>query len=70
MGDGTYGAHGGSGLSSYGGAIRSGELAPRAPSIAHALKLEVFNHDYGFGDPNGTCYPIPFCTYVWPAIGR
>lgn len=39
-GEGATGAHGGSGLSSIGGTIRSGELRPNAPPLAHALKLE------------------------------
>ncbi len=37
--DGRFGAHGGSGLSSVGGTIRSGELDPDAPPIPHALKV-------------------------------
>lgn len=40
-GDGTYGAHFGSGLSSIGGAIRPGELTDELP-IRHALQLEVW----------------------------
>ena len=39
--DGIQGAHGGSGLSSIGGTIRVGELAPRAPGIRHALKINL-----------------------------
>ncbi|CAF1665766.1 unnamed protein product, partial [Didymodactylos carnosus] len=39
-GSGTWGAHGGSELSSIGGTIRLGELLPNTPSIQHALKLE------------------------------
>jgi len=39
---------GGSGLSSFGGAIRLGELLPGAPPIQHALKLELFAHAYYF----------------------
>ena len=54
-GDGAAGAHGGSGLSSIGGTIRSGELRPDAPPITHALKLELFAHDYYFS--NGSAAP-------------
>eukprot|EP00045_Choanoeca_perplexa_P006800 m.58790 g.58790 ORF g.58790 m.58790 type:complete len:427 (-) comp13792_c0_seq1:73-1353(-) len=69
LGPGTWGAHGGSGLSAMGGAIRQGELSPDSPPIAHTLKLELFAHEYYFGDPNSTCYPKPSCTYAWPAVG-
>ena len=48
LGDGALGAHGGSGLSSFGGAVRLGELLPGAPPIAHALKLELWAHAYYF----------------------
>lgn len=61
-GEGLWGAHGGSFLSSIGGTIRAGEMLPDAPPIAHALKLELFAVDYywaGFGG-----YPC----YVWPAL--
>ena len=40
LGDGALGAHGGSGLSAVGGTIRSGELAPGAGPIRHALKVK------------------------------
>lgn len=39
-GDGIRGAHGGSGMSSVGGAVRVGELVPGG-AIRHALKLEI-----------------------------
>ncbi len=39
---GTYGAHGGSGLSAIGGALRVGELVPGAGPIRHALKVNIF----------------------------
>ena len=48
LGDGALGAHGGSGLSSFGGAVRLGELLQGAPPIAHALKLELWAHAYYF----------------------
>ena len=44
LGEGAAGAHGGSFLSSIGGVIRAGELS--AGLIPHALKLEVYGHDY------------------------
>jgi hypothetical protein len=40
-GDGTEGAHGGSGLSSIGGTIRLGELVQNAPPVRHALKINL-----------------------------
>jgi hypothetical protein len=40
-GDGFYGAHGGSGLSAIGGALRVGELVSEKP-INHVLKINVF----------------------------
>ena len=66
LGDAPWGAHGGSGLSSMGGTVRAGELAPGAPAIRHALKLELFAHDYYFS--NGTDAPAADC-FVWPALG-
>lgn len=33
-------------------------------------QLQLFAHDYYFGDPNATCYPDPVCTYRWPATAR
>jgi hypothetical protein len=41
-GDGYYGAHGGSGLSAIGGALRSGELLPRSKSLRHAMKINIW----------------------------
>ena len=38
----SWGAHGGSHLSSIGGTIRRGELLPGAPPIRHALKLMLW----------------------------
>ncbi|MBI2723798.1 MAG: hypothetical protein HYX50_01925 [Chloroflexi bacterium] len=40
-GDGIAGAHGGSGLSSFGGSIRKGELSSPAP-LRHALKVNLY----------------------------
>lgn len=66
LGDGTWGAHGGSGLSSIGGTIRAGELSPGAPPLRHALKLELFAHMYYFS--NGSAAPYSEC-FSWPALG-
>lgn len=41
-GEGLYGAHGGSGLSAIGGALRVGELVPGAEPIGHVLKVNVY----------------------------
>jgi hypothetical protein len=65
-GDGALGAHGGSGLSAIGGAIRLGELLPGAPPIAHALKLEVWAHAYYFYNWSSGEYSSCF---TWPAVG-
>jgi len=59
LGEGLYGAHGGSGLSSIGGTIRLGELLTSSGDIRHSLKLELYAHDYYYkGNP----------CYVWPAL--
>ena len=71
FGDGTLGAHGGSGLSSIGGSIRLGELLPDAPAISHALKIELANFWY-FGSAQlqpPTEYNGGRTQYLWPAIG-
>lgn len=63
-GTGTYGAHGGSGLSSLGGQIRRGELNRSAPPISHALSVELFAHRWYFCSDfanRSTCFR-------WPAI--
>lgn len=63
-GDGYYGAHGGSGLSAIGGAIRVGELAPGSGPIRHALKISIPCKQYLFyahETENG---------YRWPARKR
>jgi hypothetical protein len=41
-GEGTHGAHGGSGLSAIGGSIRVGELRPGSQGPRHALKVNVY----------------------------
>lgn len=70
--DGALGAHGGSGLSSFGGTLRIGELLPDAPPIRHALKLELFAHEYYYGGHdlnNKTAANGGRTQYVWPATG-
>lgn len=57
-GDGTYGAHGGSGLSSIGGTIRLGELTKNSPPIRHALKV-VLEDRLAISSISGT--------FRWPA---
>jgi hypothetical protein len=41
-GEGLYGAHGASGLSAIGGALRIDELTPESGPIRHALKVNLF----------------------------
>ncbi len=41
-GDGMLGAHGGSGMSALGGAIRLGEAMPGSGPIRHALKINIY----------------------------
>lgn len=41
-GEGLYGAHGASGLSAIGGALRFDELTPQSGPIRHALKVNLF----------------------------
>ena len=71
FGDGALGSHGGSGLSGVGGTIRSGELLPDAPPIAHALKLELQHHwYYGLAKlAADSPYNGGRSQYVWPATG-
>jgi hypothetical protein len=66
LGDGNLGAHGGSGLSSFGGTIRLGELLPAAPPIQHALKLELWAHAFYFFNYSSGIYDSCF---TWPAVG-
>jgi hypothetical protein len=58
-GEGYYGAHGGSGLSAIGGALRVGELTSEKP-IKHVLKINVF------GKKN-LYYDNETKGYRWPA---
>ena len=62
LGDGEWGAHGGSHLSSIGGTIRLGELLPEAPPIPHAIKLMLWAAQYYWpGSLSSPCYR-------WPAV--
>ncbi len=58
---GILGMHGGSGLSSLGGAIRVGELAPGSPPIRHALKIALPGAHYLYYDHQTKV------GYRWPA---
>eukprot|EP01084_Bolivina_argentea_P149089 260524_1 len=65
LGNGTYGCHGSSHLSSIGGSIRLGELITNKSdytTMKHSLQLEFFAHEYYYG---GYKYPC----YQWPALG-
>ena len=66
LGDGALGAHGGSGLSSFGGAIRMGELLDTTGPIMHALKLELWAHRYYYFNFSSRS---PASCYRWPAVG-
>lgn len=73
----ALGAHGGSGLSAVGGVIRLHEIPAEAPPIRHALKLELYAHQYyyGGGASKKTKLQQPSVAnggrtqYVWPATG-
>ena len=58
-GKGIYGAHGGSGLSSFGGSIRRGELIGHQP-IRHVLKVNLWATRYYY-------YSKETPGYRWPA---
>jgi hypothetical protein len=58
-GDGIRGAHGGSGLSALGGAIRVGELVPGG-EINHALKVNLYSKkNLYYGERKGHRWPAP-----------
>lgn len=62
-GNGTTGAHGGSGLSAIGGSIRLGELRPGSSTgPRHALKVNVYAREALY-----RCASRPACSR-WPAI--
>eukprot|EP00911_Craspedida_sp_UC1_P002295 UC1_evm2s1736 len=75
----ALGAHGGSGLSAVGGTVRLHELpaASGVASIKHAIKLELWGHQYYFRGPalGGHLLQPPTSAnggrtqYVWPATG-
>lgn len=58
-GDGTYGAHGGSGLSAIGGTLRLGELTPTSGPIRHALKVNLFGKRNFYYDSETQGYRWP-----------
>jgi hypothetical protein len=60
-GDGISGTHGGSGLSSFGGSLRVGELRPGQQGPRHALKLNVYAYQVLYKCTGGTT------CYRWPA---
>lgn len=60
---GTFGSHGGSGLSAIGGTLRVGELRPNSGAPRHALKINVFAKQV-----LTTCKTKTEC-YTWPAKG-
>ncbi len=62
LSEGIEGMHGGSGLSSLGGAIRVGELAPGSGPIRHALKISLPGEHYLYFDHEKNK------GYRWPAI--
>jgi hypothetical protein len=62
FGDGITGAHGGSGLSAYGGCIRVGELRPGQTGMRHAVKMNVPSPQVLYN-----CAVIGDC-FRWPAI--
>lgn len=61
FGDGIVGAHGGSGMSSMGGALRVGELRPGGLAPRHALKITLFMKEAFRCEQPETCFR-------WPAL--
>lgn len=62
-GDGVRGAHGGSGLSAFGGSLRLGELRPGGHAPRHALKVDVYAKQ-----ALHACRSKHDC-FRWPAVG-
>lgn len=58
-GDGMYGAHGASGLSAIGGALRLGELTPTSGPIRHVLKINLFGRKNIYYDEETKGYRWP-----------
>lgn len=61
LGDGYYGAHGGSGLSAIGGTLRLGELSRNSGTIRHALKINLYG-------ARNLYYDSTTKGYRWPAL--
>ncbi len=60
-GDGILGAHGGSGMSALGGALRLGEAMPGSGPIRHALKINIYAAE-------NILYDTIDKGYRWPAV--
>jgi hypothetical protein len=60
-GEGYYGAHGGSGLSAIGGALRVGELLPESGPIRHSMKINIWAGE-------NIHYDTITKGYRWPAL--
>jgi hypothetical protein len=58
-GEGYYGAHGGSGLSAIGGALRVGELTPVSGPVRHALKVNLYGRKNFYYDNVSKGYRWP-----------
>jgi hypothetical protein len=70
-GDGIAGAHGGSGLSAVGGAIRIGELRPGQQGPKHALKVNVYAKQALYRcTTRADCYRWPATTADGYAVGH
>lgn len=66
--NGTYGSHGGSGLSGIGGCIRPGELLPNTPDISHSLNLQIYAAYYYYKSLDSNGVLVPGSCRTWPAI--
>ncbi len=60
-GAGMYGAHGGSGLSAIGGALRIGELTPESGPVRHAMKVNLHGR-------RNIYYDTETKGFRWPAL--
>ena len=65
--DGTYGCHGGSGLSGLGGTLRLGELLPTSPPIQHTLNLQLWAKYYYYKTLTSTGLLNKTSCFTWPA---
>lgn len=68
-GTGMYGAHGGSGLSAIGGALRYDELTPTSGPIRHALKVNLYGKESIYYDSETQGYRWPAKTADGDADG-